>query len=61
MTTDVELDGATEADPVETTLTTPVAGGLVTETASKVHADDFSVTGRLVEITAPAACPPIHW
>jgi Regulator of chromosome condensation (RCC1) repeat/PKD domain len=56
VTTDVESDGATATDPVETTLTTPVAGTVsVNETASQLNAGDFSVAGRLVEISAPAA------
>ena len=56
MTTDVESDGATANDPVETTLTTPVAGMVsVAETASQLYAGDFTVAGRLVEISAPAA------
>jgi hypothetical protein len=56
VTTDVESDGTTATDPVETTLTTPVAGTVsVTETASQLNTGDFSVAGRLVEITAPAA------
>ncbi len=55
VTTDVEQDGATPADSIETTLTTPNAGTVtVTELPSQGSAG-FTVQGRLVQITAPAA------
>ena len=61
VTTDVELDGATATDPVETTLTTPVAGTVsVAETASQLRTGDFSVTGRLVRSWHRRPPPPTH-
>ena len=55
-TTDVELDGANAQDPIETTITSPFAGIVsVSEAPASGSFGDFSVAGRLVQITAPAA------
>jgi alpha-tubulin suppressor-like RCC1 family protein len=55
VTTDVENDGATPEDPVETTVTTPVAGSVsVVETTSPGSSPvDFTIHGRLIQINAP--------
>lgn len=56
VTTDVEGDGTTPADPIETTLTTPNAGTVsVAELPRFGGVFDFSVAGYAVTITAPTA------
>ncbi len=58
VTTDVEDDGATPQDPIETTLTTPNAGTvsiLEDSTLSRYGFGDFLFRGRRVTITAPTA------
>lgn len=57
LTTDSEGDGATPADPVETSVTTPVAGLVsIAESAMTAPATTaFSFLGQQVQITAPAA------
>ena len=56
VTTDVEEDGATPDDPLETTLTTPAAGTVsIAETPIQSAVADFTIYGRSVQITAPAA------
>jgi alpha-tubulin suppressor-like RCC1 family protein len=59
ITTDVEQDGATPTDPVETSITTPVTGTVsVAETPSPGDSPvDFTIQGRLIQIDAPTATP----
>lgn len=56
-TTDDESDGATPADPVETTVTSPASGEItITETyLAGTPPAGFAFVGRQVQITAPAA------
>ena len=59
VTTDAEGDGATESDPVETSITSPV-GGDVTISEGDVSGtgpNGWSFFGQQVEITADAATP----
>ncbi len=55
VTTDVESNGATPSDPIETTLTSPIAGPISVRETVLSSWGDFAVDGRLVEISAPAA------
>jgi hypothetical protein len=56
-TTDTEGDGATAADPLETTITSPNAGPVsITETsASVLPPPGFTLVGQVVDINAPPA------
>ena len=57
VTTDPEADGAKFEDPVETSLTTPVAGDVsIAETqGSSATADTFSFLGYEIDLNAPTA------
>ena len=57
LSTDTEGDGATDSDPIETSVTSPVAGAVsVTETAARETAPTgFSFLNYQVDITAPAS------
>jgi cysteine-rich repeat protein len=57
--TDLENDGATATDPIETTVTSPVGGTIsVLETTPPVGvAGPYLLLGREVRITAPTATP----
>lgn len=56
VTTDSEGDGATPADPIETSVTTPNAGTVsIAETTSTKSPTAFSFVGWQVQISAPAA------
>lgn len=51
---DTELDGATAADPVETALTSPIAGTVtVAETTTSESTTGYTFIGTQVTITAP--------
>jgi uncharacterized repeat protein (TIGR01451 family) len=55
ISTDTEGDGATPADPIETTIQTPIAGEVsISEGAAGPSTAGFTVLGQVVEITAPA-------
>ena len=56
-TTDTEADGATAADPVETSVTSPNGGtvSIVEATTTMTPPSGFSFLGQQVSITAPAA------
>jgi peptide/nickel transport system substrate-binding protein len=56
ISTDSEGNGASAQDPLETTVTTPVAGDVsIHETASATSVAGYSILGHQVEIAAPAA------
>jgi hypothetical protein len=55
LTTDVELDGATISDPIETTVTSPIAGTVSVVELTTSFPSGFSVAGRSVQISAPTA------
>jgi hypothetical protein len=56
LSTDREGDGATPASPVETAVTTPVAGTVsIGQTYRSVPPTAFSFYGQVVEISAPTA------
>jgi hypothetical protein len=57
LSTDTEGDGASPSDPVETSVTTPVAGlvSIAESAATAPAATAFSFLGQQVQITAPAA------
>lgn len=59
LSTDTEGDGATPADPVETSLTTPIAGDLGIEETSNVTTNSlgFSLLSQQINITAPKSQP----
>ena len=56
ISTDSEGNGASGQDPLETTVTTPVAGAVsIHETASGTAVAGYDILGHQVEITAPAS------
>jgi len=56
VSTDSEGDGATAADPVETTVLTPVPGTIsISEGPAGPSTSGFMVLGQQVQITAPTA------
>jgi hypothetical protein len=56
VSTDREADGATPASPVETTVTTPVAGTVtILQTPASFAPTAFTFLGQQVNINAPAA------
>jgi hypothetical protein len=56
LSTDREGDGATPADPVETSVTTPVAGAVsIDEGSASAGSTAYSFLGLQVQISAPAA------
>jgi hypothetical protein len=56
LSTDREGDGATPASPVETTVTTPVAGPVtILQTPASFATTAFTFLGQQVNITAPVA------
>ena len=57
VTTDTEADGATPADPIETTVTSPNAGEIIIneQAATGTPPGGFTFLGKQVNITAPAA------
>jgi hypothetical protein len=58
VTTDTEADGATAADPIETSVTTPNGGGVsITEVNGGVPPSGFAIEGWVVDINAPPATP----
>jgi hypothetical protein len=59
LSTDSEGDGATPADPVETSVTTPLAGpvSIAESAATAASPTAFSFLGQQVQISAPAATP----
>ena len=63
VTTDPEADGATAADPVETTVASPVAGPVTISEGGigTTPPNGYSLFGMQVDISAPSATSALPW